>query len=115
MARVIQVLTTVDSREAADRIARGVVERRAAGCAQIAGPITSTYWWEGAIETAQEWLCITKSTEDAYPALEAAIRDLHPYDVPEILAVPVVAGNPAYTAWLEAEVRPAQVEESGTG
>ena len=97
----IQVLTTTDRHEDATRIARELVERRLAGCVQVLGPITSTYRWEGAVETAQEWLCLVKSTRERYDELEGAIRELHPYDVPEILAVPVVAGHAPYLAWLE--------------
>jgi periplasmic divalent cation tolerance protein len=104
MGKYVQVVTTVGTREDADRIARAVVEQRLAACAQVTGPITSTYWWEGAIETGEEWLCVIKSTEAAYPALEEAIRAIHPYEVPEIMAVPVVAGSAAYLAWLEGEI-----------
>lgn len=105
MTGVIQVFTTVDSIEAAQRIARTVVERRVAACAQVMGPITSTYWWQGAIETAEEWLCIVKSTEELYTSLEGLIRESHPYDVPEILALPVSAGHAAYLDWLRGEAR----------
>ena len=105
MTGIVQVFTTVDSKEAAQRIARTVVERRVAACAQVVGPITSTYWWQGAIETAEEWLCIIKSTEELYTSLEHAIQDHHPYDVPEILALPVTAGHAAYIDWLHGETR----------
>ncbi len=104
MGKYVQVVTTAGTREDADQIARAVVERRLAACAQVIGPITSTYWWEGEVETAEEWLCLIKSTEEAYPALEEAIRAVHSYEVPEILAVPVIAGNKAYLAWLEDEI-----------
>ena len=103
MTGAIQVFTTVDSEDAANQIARAVVERRVAACAQVLGPITSTYWWEGAVETSLEWLCLIKSTESQFGSLEAAIRDKHPYDVPEILAVPVSAGSSAYLDWLRRE------------
>jgi periplasmic divalent cation tolerance protein len=96
----IQVFCTADQREVADRIARGLVERRLAACVQILGPISSVYRWEGAIESAQEWLIIAKSRSDQYEPLQAAIRELHTYQVPEILAVPVVAGLPDYARWL---------------
>ena len=70
---------------------------------QIVGPVESRYWWEGAVETATEWLCVAKTTADRYDEVEAAIRAVHAYDVPEILAVPVVRGNEAYLQWLGAE------------
>jgi periplasmic divalent cation tolerance protein len=101
---VIQVFTTLDSQQAADNLGRTLVERRLAACAQVLGPISSTYWWEGAVESAEEWLCLIKTTWDAYGALEQAICESHPYDVPEILAVPVSAGHSAYLDWLRAQV-----------
>jgi periplasmic divalent cation tolerance protein len=100
----IHVITTVDSKEAAERIAETVVRARVAGCAQIVGPITSVYWWEGEIERAEEYLILLKTASDRYAELEATIRDVHPYDVPEILALPVSAGSRAYLDWLRHEV-----------
>ncbi len=105
MGAYIQVMTTTETEEEARRIARALVERRLAGCAQVLGPITSTYRWEGKVETAQEWLCLIKSRRDLYPALEAAIRELHAYEVPEILALPVVEGEPHYLEWLGGVLR----------
>ena len=109
MLRVTKAVPAIQeqrrSREDAARIARGLVERRLAGCVQIIGPISSTYWWQGEVETAEEYLCLVKSSRDAYPELEAAIRELHPYDVPEILAHPVVAGSQPYLDWLAGELR----------
>jgi len=79
-----------------------------AACVQVLGPISSTYRWQGALETSQEWLCLAKSRRGLYDAIEKAIRRIHPYQVPEILAVPVVAGSAAYLAWLDEEVQPAE-------
>jgi periplasmic divalent cation tolerance protein len=108
MAEVIQVLTTVGSEEDARAIARALVERRLAGCVQLIGPITSTYWWQGSVEDDTEWLCVIKSTADLYEALERAIQEVHPYEVPEILAVPVLKGSQGYLDWLRGElVKPA--------
>ena len=104
MSDYIQVITTTDSKEAANKIARSVVEKRVAACAQVSGPIESTYWWEDQIETAEEWYCIIKSTSTAYKKLEEAIREVHSYDVPEILATPVLFGNQGYLDWLDKEV-----------
>jgi periplasmic divalent cation tolerance protein len=100
----IQVVTTTSSKDEAESIARALVERRLAACVQVAGPIASTYHWKGRVETAQEFLCIIKTRQTHYLALEDAIRKLHPYDVPEILAIPVSAGNRAYLDWLRAEL-----------
>ncbi len=105
MAEYIQVVTTVAHRQDAERIARGLVERRLAACVQVVGPIASTYWWQGRIETAEEWQCWAKSRGSLYDEIERSIRELHPYEVPEILAVPVLAGGADYLAWLDAEVK----------
>jgi periplasmic divalent cation tolerance protein len=70
---------------------------------QIVGPITSTYRWQGKIETSEEWQCWAKSRGELYAQIEQAIRRLHPYEVPEILAVPVVAGSDSYLKWLREE------------
>jgi periplasmic divalent cation tolerance protein len=100
-----QVVTTTDSRQEAEKLARGVVEARLAACAQIAGPVTSVYWWEGKLDTGQEWQVWFKTTTAAYPSLEEHLREAHSYDVPEILCVPVTAGNRPYLDWLETETR----------
>jgi periplasmic divalent cation tolerance protein len=105
MTEYIQVFTTTDKREDADKIAKEVVERRLAACAQVVGPITSTYWWKDNIEKAEEWLCFMKSRKELYEELENAISGIHPYEVPEILAVPVVAGIRSYLEWLDQELR----------
>jgi len=105
MTKINQVITTTETKADAQAIADALVERRLAACVQVIGPITSTYRWQGEIETAEEWLCVIKSRQDLYDVLEAAIREVHPYDVPEILAVPVVAGSKDYLAWLDSELR----------
>jgi len=102
----IQVVTTTARREEAERIARELVEQRLAACVQVVGPIHSTYRWQGAIESSEEWQLWAKSRRDLYPALEEAVRALHPYEVPEILALPVLAGSESYLKWLAAELRP---------
>ena len=100
-----QVVTTVDSREAAERLATEVVRARLAACGQVLGPITSSYWWEGKVTTDQEWQVVYKTTTAAYPALADQLRQLHPYEVPEILCLPVVDGHPPYLQWLDDETR----------
>ena len=104
MTDYIQVMTATASREEAEKIARAMLETRLAGCVQIVGPISSAYWWQGTIESAQEWLCHIKTSRLLYPQVEATIRRLHSYRVPEILALPVVAGNKDYLKWLEGEL-----------
>jgi periplasmic divalent cation tolerance protein len=105
MTQYIQVITTTETKEQAEGIARAVVEKRLAACAQIVGPISSTYWWKGKIETAGEWMCLMKSREDLYAQLENAIREVHPYEVPEIVAMPIVAGSKDYLRWLSEELK----------
>jgi periplasmic divalent cation tolerance protein len=80
------------------------VEERLAACAQVTGPISSTYRWQGKVQQASEWYCHLKTTVERLPALEARIRELHPYDVPEIIAVPIMQGNAAYLEWIHDSV-----------
>ncbi|MDQ2827619.1 MAG: divalent-cation tolerance protein CutA [Chloroflexota bacterium] len=103
MADLIIVETKIDSRDGAHKIAQVLVERRLAAAAQVSGPITSTYWWKGQIEHAEEWACTAKTRQDLYDPLEQAIRDLHPYETPSIVATLIVAGSQSYLEWVEAE------------
>jgi periplasmic divalent cation tolerance protein len=105
MSDAIQVVTTTAERADADRIARALVEQRLAACVQVSGPITSSYWWNGKIESSTEWLCTAKTIHILYPDIEQAIRVLHPYNEPEILAIPVIGVSQSYLKWLEDEVR----------
>lgn len=105
MAHYIQVVTTTETKAEAQTIASATVEERLAACAQIIGPITSTYWWQGKIETAEDWLCVLKSKETLYEELERAIQKLHPYKEPEILAISIAKGKKTYLDWLDENVR----------
>lgn len=96
-----QVTTTLPDQATAQRIAAAVVEERLAACAQLHGPISSTYRWEGAVERSTEWFCHLKTTVARLPDLQARIRELHPYEVPEIIAVPILDGNADYLSWIE--------------
>jgi periplasmic divalent cation tolerance protein len=107
MHEFIQVLTTTASREDAQLIADALVEKRLAGCVQIVGPIHSTFWWRGKIEHSDEWFCIIKSEKRLYHDIEHAIKAHHPYEIPEIIAVPMVAGSQPYLQWLSQELRQA--------
>jgi periplasmic divalent cation tolerance protein len=100
MTEFIQVMTVTGSRADAGKIAQALVERRLAGCVQIVGPVQSVYRWQGAVEQAEEWLCLIKTSRQQYAAVEAAIIELHPYDCPEVLATPIEAGSAAYLQWL---------------
>ena len=103
MAEYIQVVTTTDSADLASKIAQTLVERRAAACVQVVGPVQSKYWWKGDIEEAEEWVCLIKARSADYDRIEAIISGAHSYDVPEILAFPVQQGSRRYLDWLEAE------------
>jgi periplasmic divalent cation tolerance protein len=105
MSSYLQISTAVSTRDEADRIAAALVERRLAGCAQIVGPVHSVYRWQGAVERAEEWICLIKTAADQYPAVEVAIRELHSYGCPEIIATPLVAGSDGYLNWLGAQTR----------
>jgi len=106
MSDYVQVLTTVGSEGEAGRIAALLVERRLAACVQVVGPIVSRYRWEGEIEEEREWQCLAKTTGAAYEAVEAAIRQVHSYEEPEIIATPIVAGSAGYLAWIDENVAP---------
>lgn len=88
-------------RETAETIAEALLERRLAACVSISATITSLYRWEGKLERSQEVLLLIKSGNRVYPALEQAIISLHPYELPEIIAVPVELGLPGYLHWVE--------------
>jgi periplasmic divalent cation tolerance protein len=100
----LQVGTTLPDRGTADRVAMALVTERLAACAQVTGPVQSTYRWRGAVESATEWSCQCKTTADRMPALIARIRELHPYELPEIVALPITDGDPAYLRWIEESV-----------
>lgn len=107
MAEHVQVLTTAGSSEEAERIAAALVERRLAACVQTVGPVRSRYRWRGAIEDAEEWQCLAKTEAGRYEEVETAIRELHSYEEPEIVALPIVAGSAGYLAWISAELKTA--------
>jgi len=97
------VLTNCPDEESANAIALALVEERLAACVSILPRIQSIYRWQGAVESATEIPLFIKSTAANYPALEAAIRDRHPYKVPEIIALAVERGLPAYLDWVTTE------------
>jgi len=101
----LQVTTTTDSRAEAERLGRVMVERRLAACAQIVGPVTSTYWWKGAMETAEEWVAVMKTTDRLSAQLIAAIKAEHSYETPDIVAISIVDGLPDYLNWIAEETQ----------
>ncbi len=104
MKSYIQISTTTETKEQAESIAQYLVEQNLAACVQITGPITSIYRWKGKVENAQEWLCLIKTRDELFEKVEAAIKKLHPYETPEIIAVPVVKGSKEYLNWLNYEL-----------
>jgi periplasmic divalent cation tolerance protein len=99
-----QVTTTLPDRESANRLGGRLVEERLAACAQVVGPVSSVYRWQGEVETAAEWYCHLKTTAARVPALMSRIRVLHPYETPEIIALPVAEADPAYLKWISDSV-----------
>lgn len=98
--QIVEVRISAPDAAVAQALASGLVERRLAACAQVLGPISSTYWWEGAVETAKEHLVLAKTTAGRFEDIREHVRSEHPYDNPEILAVPVTAAAGPYAAWL---------------
>mgnify|MGYP003464172502 CR=1 FL=1 len=101
----VLVLTTLPDRGAADALGRSLVEARLAACVSVGAPVQSIYHWRGSIETSSEVPLTIKTRADLFDAVAAAIRAAHPYELPEILAVPVCGGTTDCLAWIDAETR----------
>ena len=97
------VISTLPDQASAEKLARALVEARVAACVTILGAANSVYRWQDKIETAEEVPILIKTTRERYTELEAAIRSAHPYELPEIIAVSLTAGLPAYLEWVRAE------------
>lgn len=104
-SETLVVITTTDSAEAAEALGRGLVEARLAACVQISGPVRSVYRWDGETQVDTEWQCWIKTAADRYPDLAEWIATHHSYDVPEIVALPVVAGSAEYLTWVTDQTR----------
>jgi periplasmic divalent cation tolerance protein len=100
---VLLVLTNLPDRDSAQRVAQALIENRAAACVNILAECSSIYRWQGKTEMASEVPLLIKTTRAAYPRLEAVIRANHPYELPEIIAVPLTAGLPGYLQWVVQE------------
>ena len=105
MSRYIVVITTTDNEKTASMLAEELVKERLVACAQIFENVTSTYWWEGKIEKAKEFVLFLKTKKEAYETLEKRIKELHNYTTPEIIALPIEAGSKDYLDWLDSEVK----------
>jgi len=97
--------TTTAKAEDAGKIAMQLVERKLAACVQIVEPITSVYRWQGKIESEQEILLLIKSTQDLIPDIAELLDEIHPYEVPELVATPIIGGSTSYLSWLEDSVQ----------
>jgi periplasmic divalent cation tolerance protein len=104
MQKYIEIFTTTENRSDAESIAETLVERKLAGCVQVVGPIQSTYRWKGKVEKAEEWLCLIKTSEALYQKVEETLGEIHPYEVPQIIALPVTFGSKKYLDWLGTEL-----------
>ena len=100
----IQITTTIDSEKTAKKLATILIKSKLAACIQIIGPITSIYEWHNRVETTKEWQCIIKTKAPLYPYIEQLLIKHHPYDVPEIIATPIINGHDAYLEWVDTSV-----------
>lgn len=103
---VVVLVTTTDSAEAAQRLADGLVRERLAACAQVDGPVRSTYRWAGEARTDTEWRCSAKTTADLADAATSWLLEHHGDDLPEVVALPVIGGSHDYLAWVAEQTRP---------
>jgi periplasmic divalent cation tolerance protein len=106
MTEKIVVLSTCGSEEEAVRIAKRLVEGRVAACVNLIPRIRSIYRWEGKVEDATEWMLLIKTSRERYDALTTVLEAAHSYELPEVLALPVIAGSANYLAWLDTELKP---------
>lgn len=106
MTEHLQVTITFDARDTALRVARGLVEARLAACAQVTGPVQSTFRWRGAVRTATEWQAVLKTTPDRFAGIVEYVAVAYPVETPEVTAVPMVTGGSDYLQWITAQTRP---------
>ena len=104
MFEPIQVITTTATEDDARTIARALIDARLAACVQVEGPIESLYRWEGQIETSHEWRCTAKTARSCFRRLEEVIGKIHTYQLPEIVAIPLVTASDAYLDWLRGQI-----------
>jgi len=105
MTSYIQVMTAVNREEEAAHIAQQLVDQGLAACVQVAGPVKSTYRWKGAIETTEEWQCFIKTEQRHWNSLVELIKEIHPYELPEIISMPIQNGSREYLDWLGEQVK----------
>lgn len=103
------VLTTVDSQEKAHALAHTLVERRLAACVNIIERVHSVYRWQGEVDITEEWLLVIKTVANHVEALDAAVRELHPYQLPEFVVLPIESSTPEYLHWIAASTSPMEI------
>jgi len=103
----VWIYVTAADRSEAEKIGRAMVEARLAACANVLGETTAIYWWDGAVESGAEAALVLKSRAELVDEITRAIGDIHSYDCPCIVALPIAGGNPEFLSWLESETRPA--------
>jgi len=102
----IVVIVTTSNKEEAVKIVRNLLKERLIACANIVGPISSLFWWQSKIDEANEFLVFMKSHKSLFERLSERVREIHSYDVPEIIALPIIEGSPPYLDWLKASLQP---------
>ncbi|MBE0512234.1 divalent-cation tolerance protein CutA [Candidatus Bathyarchaeota archaeon] len=110
MSYVVVIITTPNKEEAV-KIVRSLLEERLIACANILGPVSSLFWWQGKIDEENEFLVFMKSHKTLFERLSERVMEIHSYDVPEIIALPIIEGSPPYLDWLRASLQP--VSEDG--
>jgi periplasmic divalent cation tolerance protein len=96
----IEIVTTAETEEQALDLARSLIEQGLAACAQVDGPIRSIYRWQGVVQSETEWRCTLKTAMESYDAVQDTLGRLHPYEEPQIIALPILKGSPTYLKWL---------------
>ena len=105
MSRCLVVITTTSTKKEATTIVRALLEERLIACANIIGPISSMFWWKDKIDEATEFLVLMKSSRKLFDKLSERVKKIHSYEVPEVIALPILKGLPSYLSWLEANLQ----------
>ena len=105
MSVPLVITTAFEGRADAEKMAAALLEKRLVACAQISGPVNSSYWWQGKVVSSEEYLLVMKSDELRYNELEQLVLELHPYETPEIIATVITHLSQDYRQWLEKELR----------
>ena len=105
MHKYIQITKTVSKLDEAKRIADNILNKKIAACVQILGPIKSIYWWKNKKENKEEWLCVIKTKKQLFNKISEIIKKIHSYELPEIIAIPIINGSNEYLKWIDNETQ----------